>query len=250
MTSYITFNIFIVLVIFVGIVFYEKNRERDDHNERRLYGTLYILYTTYVGSLVINKNNRKVNALLIAMAITAIIAYIFINTRTSRLTKVMKSIQNIGDTTRIISDGIQKFNHPYVYIFNDAVINRQCSLEFMIYLDVTNSMREKVKVLQLNDYCTIIEYNNENHTFELVQYSCLGETKHNVPVSYNKWIKIKVEFVKGYNSEPLLLGIKIDDNVMYNSRLYDMNSSLQKITIGDNSSRNLGFMKNIIIRSS
>ena len=78
----------------------------------------------------------------------------------------------------------------------------------------------------------------------------MGETKHSVPVSYDKWIKIKVEYVKGYNSETLLLGIKIDDNLMYNSKLYDMNSSLQKITIGDNSSRNIGFMKNIVLTSS
>jgi len=151
---------------------------------------------------------------------------------------------------RNISNGIQKINHPYVHVFDDVGVKTQCSLEFKIYLDVTNNMREKVKILQLNDYCTIIEYNNENHTFELVQYSCLGETKHSVPVSYDKWIKIKVEYVKGYNSETLLLGIKIDDNLMYNSKLYDMNSSLQKITIGDNSSRNIGFMKNIVLTSS
>ena len=162
---------------------------------------------------------------------------------------LLKTLQNIKDLEYNEDvDTIKNFNTPYVYIFNNEMVNRQCSLEFMIYLDITNSMSKNVKVLQLNSNCTLIEYNNENHSFELVQYSCLGDTKQNIPVKYNKWIRFNVEFVRGSNNEPLLLGIKIDDSIMHNTKLYDMDPRLDKITIGDNSSKNIGFMKNIKIR--
>ena len=91
--------------------------------------------------------------------------------------------------------------------------------------------------------------------------------KYSVPIKYTKWTRFHVEFVKGKGNKPLYIGLKIDNDLVYTNKIFNIDyyadendpdendpdendTNIKTITVGYNSITNdssIGFVKNILI---
>ena len=255
MVSFKTINILVLFGLFVGLVFYENledntNADKYESSKKTLYGIIVTLYSAYVCTLFLPTKKTSSLMSLIFLGIIALIAFFM---KVFGIRK-MKDVSDLISNT--ITNHISNKNVPVMKRLNVSqsfpvsTSHKQCAITFSIYLDVVNNFNNKVNLLTLND-CPIIEYNNTNHTFDFVQYGCTSELKHSVPTKYRKWINFKVECIESWKEDegpkPIIFGIEMDDLLVYSNKVYDLDSKITTITIGDNESNDIGFVKHVNI---
>lgn len=258
MVSYKTINVLILLGLFVGLVLYDEKLENNtdvgkyEKSKKMLYGIIFTLYSAYVCTLFLPTKRTSTMILLILLGIIALVAFFMKVMGIRKMKDVSDFLSNVFTKVDTNQNAklMQKINVSHSFPVSTS--HKQSVITFSIYLDVVNNFNNKVKLLTLNE-CPIIEYNNANHTFDFVQYSCTSELKYSVPTSYRKWIKFKVECIESWKEgedtdpKPIIFGIEMDDVQVYSNKVYDLDSKITTITIGDNDSKDIGFMKDVNI---
>ena len=266
MISYKTVNILLVFVSLLLLVFYYDTQETNA-KDLSFYSILYILYLTHVCGVLFNIDN-KLHIIIIVLGIITFITYLL-----SR-----KLINPISNTLSTVTTSISKFftNNTSLpiktlgqaQIFDVSHIHGHFTVDFMIYVDAINKIKanQKINLLTLNQ-CPIIQYNSTQNTYDLVQYNCNSDQKYSVPIKYTKWTRFHVEFVKGKGNKPLYIGLKIDNDLVYTNKIFNIDyyadendpdendpdendTNIKTITVGYNSITNdssIGFVKNILI---
>lgn len=256
MVSFENINVVVLFGFFVGLALYDRNIEGNtdigeyERNKKTLYGIILTIYSTYVYTLFFKSKKTNLTMILIFLGFIAIIALVLKMADKSESYAFFNRIKDtvFSPVATYSVEQMRSIHEPQT--FTVSALHRQVAIDFIIYLDVVNKMTDKVKLLTVND-CAIIEYNNANHSLDFVQYDCASTTKYSVPVKYVKWIKFRVECIKEHDeSSPMLIGIEIDDVLVYSNKVYDNVSNIESVTIGDDIDHSIGFMKNLAINSS
>ena len=264
MISYKTVNILLVFLTLMALVFYDDTQERDA-KERSLYSVLYLLYLTHVCGLIFNVNT-KLHMVIFLLGVITVITYLLSSKQMRFVYKAFAAMNEKISSMWATNTGLpmKKLNRSQK--FDVSHMHRHYIVNFMIYLDVINNIKDnnKIRLLTLNQ-CPIIEYNSAQNTYDIVQYNCNSDQKYSVPIKYTKWTRFRVEFVKGVGNKPLFVGLQIDDDLVYSNKIYNLDNTIDvddgddgddgdivihNITIGDNRIRNdsgIGFVKNILI---